>query len=187
MNIIVKPYGSDRCYCRPDTTWERENRDFYSPERVYKIFRTPVLFARISKPGKCIGEKFVSRYYDAVGYGMLIYCDCTNNISRDSLIAFGSCVDHTSILPQPMYNPAVLDNQENIFEIKEDSTSACISNSGAIMQSILHDAICRASEMTSLRIGDMVAVELEEMLPIKGDQIRAEYCGNEIINIRIIR
>ena len=186
MNIIVKPYGSDRCYCRPDTTWERENRDFYSPECVNMIFRTPVLFARITKPGKCIGEKFVSRYYDAVGYGMLIYCSM-DDYARDSLIAFGSCADHTSILPQPLYNPAVLENPDNIFEIKEDGKTSYLCSCGAVMTSVLHDAICRASKMTSLRIGDMVAVELDEMLPVKGEHIRAEYCGNEIINIRIIR
>lgn len=74
MNIIVKPYGSSICYCRPDTTWERENKDFYSPECVNEIHWTPVVFARISKAGKCVGKKFVERYYDGVGCGMLMYC-----------------------------------------------------------------------------------------------------------------
>ena len=60
MNIIVQPYGKTLGYCRPDTTWERENKDFYVPESVDTLLWTPVLFARISKAGKCIGEKFVS-------------------------------------------------------------------------------------------------------------------------------
>ena len=74
MNIIVKPYGSTLCYCRPDTTWERENRDFYSPECVNEICWTPVIFARISKAGKCVSGKFVERYYDGFNFGVLMYC-----------------------------------------------------------------------------------------------------------------
>ena len=74
MNITVKPYDSELCYCRPDTTWEKEGRDFYVPDGVEKVLWTPVMFARISKAGKCVGAKFVSRYYDGFGIGALIYC-----------------------------------------------------------------------------------------------------------------
>ena len=55
MNIIVKPYSGQHCYCRPDTTWERENKDFYVPDGVENLRWAPVLFARISKAGKHIG------------------------------------------------------------------------------------------------------------------------------------
>ena len=58
MNITVKIFGTDSYICRPDTTWERENRDFYPPEFVGGIYYTPVIFARISKAGKFIGSKF---------------------------------------------------------------------------------------------------------------------------------
>ena len=91
MNIIVKPYGSSLCYCRPDTTWERENKDFYSPECVKELHWAPIVFARISKAGKCIGGKFVSRYYDGYSFGVLLYCN-------DGPLAFTSCADHTSRL-----------------------------------------------------------------------------------------
>ena len=53
------------------------------------------------------------------------------------------------------------------------------------------DAICKASELTSLRIGDYVAVELApEML--LGDRnegnvsFMATFCENEIFNLQII-
>ena len=52
MNIVVKPYGCDLCYCRPDTTWEKESRDLYIPDSVEKALLTPVAFARVSKAGK---------------------------------------------------------------------------------------------------------------------------------------
>ena len=113
MNIIINPYETQECYCRPDTTWERENRDFYAPDCVHELFWTPVIFARISKAGKAIGKKFAGRYYDSFGFGMLMY-------TGQGQIAFTSCADHTSILPMPLYNPVVLENDGNIYPIIDD-------------------------------------------------------------------
>ena len=113
MNIIVKPFGSGLCYCRPDTTWERENKDFYAPESIDEIYWAPIVFARISKAGKCIGAKFASRYYDAFNFGALLYCNSGE-------IAFTSCTDHSSLLPAPLYNPVVMENEENVHEVKRN-------------------------------------------------------------------
>ena len=186
MNIIVKPYGSDFCQCRPDTTWERENRDFYSPECVNEVQWTPVVFARIAKAGKCIGTKFASRYYDAVGCGMLMY----GSVAGQQL---SSCIDHTSILPMPMYNPAVLED-EKTFELSiaiaqgDSEISKFILNEGL---SILEDAICKASQLTSLRIGDYVAVELAPLATLTDKDagtvsLKGTFCENEIFEFKII-
>ena len=183
MNIIVKPYGSETCYCRPDTTWERENKDFYSPECVDDLYWTPVLFARISKAGKCIGRKFTSRYYDAVGFGALLY------IGKGD-VAFTSCADHTSLLPMPLYNPSVLEGTENIFEVFRNGESFRKYNSHDKI-GILEESICKASALTSLRIGDMVALELAPMqnLASRTDgsiEFRSTYCDNELFDISIL-
>ena len=178
MNIIVKPYGSSICYCRPDTTWERENKDFYSPECVNEIHWTPVVFARISKAGKCVGEKFVERYYDGVGCGMLMYCG-------DSVI-----VDKSSILPHPLFQPVVLDDEKefvvNVSPINQDSS---VILSGA--KDLLEEAICNASQLTSLRIGDFVAVELRELQKLASKEdgtvaVKGEFCEKEIFSFNII-
>ena len=186
MNIIVRPHGSDICHCRPDTTWERENRDFYSPECVNEIWWAPVVFARISKAGKCIGQKFAGRYYDGVGCGMLMYCR-----TQSSEMPFISCVDHTSILSMPLYNPVVLEDEKH-FEVKKDeddiaATHTCHSE----WKHILEDALCRASQLTSLRIGDFVAVELApvSILASREDKevvIEGTFCENEAFNFHII-
>ena len=178
MNIIVKPYGSSICYCRPDTTWERENKDFYSPECVNEIHWTPVVFARISKAGKCVGKKFVERYYDGVGCGMLMYCG-------DSVI-----VDKSSILPHPLFQPVVLEDEKefvvNVSPINQDSS---VILSGA--KDLLEEAICNASQLTSLRIGDFVAVELRELQKLASKEdgtvaVKGEFCEKEIFSFNII-
>lgn len=182
MNIIVRPYGSDLCYCRPDTTWERENKDLYSPECVNEWHWAPVLFARISKAGKCIGPKFVSRYYDGFSFGMLLYND------PEQGLAFSSCADHTSILPLPLYNPVVLENEENIFRIFANDTEISSTNP---CKDLLEDTICKASERTSLRIGDFVAVELAPLASLasrtSGEfSLKATFCENQLFDFKVI-
>ncbi len=216
MNIIVKPYGSDLCYCRPDTTWERENKDFYSPECVNEIYWTPVVFARISKAGKCVGSKFVGRYYDAVGCGLLMYCSEQAMISNGPLPTswappptrgwenaisdhqpirqLSHIVDKTSILPHPLFQPVVLeDAKEFTVSTKVAGTGsnaeASVILSGA--KDLLEEAICNASQLTSLRIGDFVAVELRELqkLACREDgnvAVKGEFCEKEIFSFNII-
>lgn len=192
MNIIVKPYGSDLCYCRPDTTWERENRDLYSPDCVNAWNWTPVIFARISKAGKCISPKFASRYYDSLNFGTLLYIGGAD-------VASGSCVDHTSILPLPLFNPVVLETEGNKFEVVKNEKPIfsleapgvdCLQDGSTLLQAA-EAAICKASQLTSLRIGDYVAVELApaSVLAEKTEgslSFKATFCENEIFNFKII-
>ena len=182
MNIIIKPYGSDLCYCRPDTTWERENKDLYSPDCVNEWHWAPILFARISKAGKCISPKFASRYYDGLNFGALLYIGGQQT-------AFASCVDHTSTLPLPLFNPVVLETEGNKAEFFKNEVSLFSCESGSL--AAIEEAICKASQLTSLRIGDFVAVELAPLssLAEKSEgslSFKATFCENEIFNYRII-
>ena len=216
MNIIVKPYGGDLCYCRPDTTWERENKDFYSPECVNEIYWTPVVFARVSKAGKCVGRKFVERYYDGIGCGMLMYCSTsgseensgdprllaqtppsrgwhvtsvhlpTQNTDTTSIDirSLSEVVDKSSILPHPLFQPVVL----------EDAKEFVVNTSPVILsgaKDLLEEAICNASQLTSLRIGDFVAVELATPAELAKREngevtIKGTFCENEIFGFKII-
>ena len=198
MNIIVKPYGSTLCSCRPDTTWERENKDFYSPECVNEVMWTPVVFARVSKAGKCIGNKFAGRYYDGVGCGILMYC------ATDEAVT--SCADHTSILPMPLYNPEVLDGRKEFVVTKNGNLAAArsidavspagqndlvMSTEQGEWRHLLEDAICNASRLTSLRIGDFVAVELTPLQSLAAREesevsVKGTFCDNDIFDFNII-
>ena len=183
MNIIVKPYNCNLCYCRPDTTWEKESRDLYIPEGVDKILWAPVVFAKVCKAGKCVSQKFVTRYYDLIGFGALTYCD-------DADIAFSSCMDHSSLMPVPTLNPSVLENGEGQFVISAADDTVSIE-ADKNMQISLEEAICNASERVSLRIGDIVAVELAELNVLaersEGEvPFKAEYNGNCLFDLKVI-
>ena len=197
MNIIVKPYGSNLCYCRPDTTWERENKDFYSPECVNEIYWTPVVFARVSKAGKCVGRKFVERYYDAVGCGVLLYCG-TSTTSFDGsagVRSLSEVVDRSSILPHPLFQPVVLeDEKEFMVSCQHDAQGDAALSHNIILsgaKDLLEEALCNASQLTSLRIGDFVAVELKDLQKLaareEGDiAVKGEFCEKEIFGFNII-
>lgn len=197
MNIIVKPHGSDLCYCRPDTTWERENKDFYVPEGIGQIHWAPVLFVRISKAGKCIGKKFASRYYDSFSYGALLYCVADGDMN----VAFSSCADHTSLLPAPSHSVEELDIETNVFEVQKDSElifgfpkvnyARMVPSGGELLKEMIEDAICKASKLTSLRIGDYMAVELTPVCPLASREegevsFKTTFCGNGLYDLKLI-
>ncbi len=182
----MKPYGSDSCHCRPDTTWERENKDFYSPECVNELHWAPILFVRICKAGKCISEKFAPRYYDSFGFGALMYIG-----DFMPCLASASCADHTSLLPAPLHSPESIENGHNAFEVFKDERSIFNLEAGTGLMMDIEKAICRASQLTSLRIGDFVAIELAGVSPLarrpdESVSLRAVYNGNELYDFRIL-
>ena len=202
MNIIVRPYGSEFCHCRPDTTWERENKGFYSPECVNEIWWTPVVFARVCKAGKCVGGKFVGRDYDGVGCGMLMY-GAMSQPPTETRQALVSCIDRRRIFPMTLYDPCVMDGCEG-FSVRigdgksvegngqcEISLCHVLPTEQGEWKELLEETICKASELTSLRIGDFVAVELESMKRLSSKKagtvsVKGEFCENEIFGFKII-
>jgi len=187
MNIIIRPYGSGVCHCRPDTTWERESRDFYSPDSICRIWWTPVIFARISKTGKCVRPKFSERYYDGVGTGILLHCQ-----NEQESLHFSSCVDHSSILPFPLYEPTIFDKEDTPFIIKVNDTCHTIMQKHAgNWKAALEESLCMISELTSLRTGDIIAVELESMKLLSSrnagaTKVSGSYDGNELFSFNVI-
>ena len=188
MNIVVKPYGGGFSYCRPDTSWERENRDLYTPDRIDRWDWAPIVFVRISKTGKCVGRKFASRYYDAFGFGALLYVGSVEGATPDAAAA--SCADHTSVLPFPLYNLAVLEGPDNMFKVFRNDEEIYGRDCSEV-QAAIEEAICSSSEFVSLRTGDIVAVELAPKTTLasraEGEmQFKATFCENEAFGFKIL-
>ncbi len=203
-------------HCRPDTTWERENKDFFSPECVNEIYWTPVVFARVCKAGKCVGSKFAGRYYDAVGCGLLMYCSGQAMISNGPLPTswappptrgwenaisdhqpirqLSHIVDKTSILPHPLFQPVVLEDEKEFTVSTKVAGTGSNAEASVILSGakhLLEDALCKASELTSLRIGDFIAVEIAAPAALArredgGVAVKGTFCDNEIFDFRII-
>jgi len=73
MNIIVVR-ADGTFYTRPDTTLERDPKDFYLPDDLSRVTARNCTYIKIIKAGKAVPERFAARYFDAVGRGVLLYC-----------------------------------------------------------------------------------------------------------------
>lgn len=186
MNIIVKT-SSGHITVRPDTTWEKDNEDFYPPEFVDELTYSPVLFARILKPGRSVGRKFASRYYDSIGFGVLLYPENMLDGTPEGY-AQAICLDHTSFLPSPMFPPERLErnghfrlfrNEHDLFVLDQPSLN------------MIEDAIVEATKLLYIRTGDLIAIELAPRKPLTirpdvSSHITGTFDNNEIIDFQII-
>ena len=84
--VVVRPDGT--VYARPDTTLVRGARDFYLPDDFSFVDARPCRWIRILKSAKAVQERFASRYYDAVGSGLLLYGDGTDPLLDASTYIF---------------------------------------------------------------------------------------------------
>lgn len=157
MNVIVVT-PTNRVVYRPDTSRKRDEDDLYLPDYISKLSWSPVVYVRMARPGKCIAERFASRYYDAVAYGMLLYPE---NLIDDSPESYASaiCIDRMSCLPG---------KTTPISDYKADSTTFTLTKDGEVLYSTsginiseLNRAIYLASSHCFLRTGDIVALELQ--------------------------
>ena len=103
-------------------------------------------------------------------------------------------VDRSSILPHPLFQPVVLE------DAKEFTVSTKVAGTGSNAEAsvilseakdLLEEALCKASELTSLRIGDFVAVELAAPAALARREdgevsVKGEFCEKEIFNFRLI-
>lgn len=187
MNIIVKTFEG-QIIVRPDTTWEKDNEDLYPQEFIDSLSYTPILFARISKPGRSIGAKFAARYYDSYNYGVLLYPENMLDGSEQAFSA-ASCIDHTSFLPTPLYQLVSLGYEGNVFELNADGKKLFSFDKGSA--EMIEQALVEASSRIYVRTGDMIAIELQDRrhLVSKSDsriRISGTYCENTLLDFNII-
>lgn len=187
MNIPVLTH-SGKVIVRPDTTWKMNMDASYMPEDVNTVEWAPVIFARISRPGKCIGSKFADRYYDGIGYGVLLYPADYIDGSAEGF-AEASCLDHTSFLATPVYNKITLGRPRNEYILTKNASE--IFRYSEADTKLIEDAIEKVSSRVFLRNGDFLAVELQErrILCKRGAEtvtVKGKYCINEILDFKVI-
>lgn len=191
MNIVVITHNG-KIVTRPDTTWEKDSEDFFPPEFIDELSYTPILFARVCKPGRSVSERFADRYFDGINYGILLYPEQMIDGSETGF-STASMVDHTSFLPAPLYNKVTLgieDNEYVIYAKKKDEEEKEIFRYNAGNAEMIKKAIKEATSLIYIRTGDMIAIELAPRQPLckreDGDiAIRATYCENPLTDFNI--
>lgn len=187
MNIVVRS-TSGAVYCRVDTTILKQGRDFWVPDGLPGYRFAPVMFTRIARPGRYIAPKFADRYYDAVGFGLLLYA-LEPGADGAYTIAAASCADNTSVLPFPLFQKCTLEPDFNKYIIKGDKKPFYeVSTGDRDLKGEMNNALVEASKIVSVRTGDLLVVELDDLkeLPEAGG-LQGYFCDNEIFNFLVVR
>jgi hypothetical protein len=94
-----------------------------------------------------------------------------------------------------------LDNEADVFEVKKNDElifgfpkvnyARMVPSGGELLKEMIEEAICKASKLTSLRIGDYMAVELTPVCPLAGREegevsFKATFCGNGLYDLKLI-
>lgn len=172
---------------RPDTTWEKDNEDFYPPEFVDELTYSPVLFARILKPGRSVGRKFASRYYDSVGFGVLLYPENMLDGTPEGY-AQAICLDHTSFLPTPMYQPQRLEENGRFSLFRNEVELFAFDHPSLNM---IEETLVEATRLLYIRTGDLIAVELSDRKPLTNrtdsvTHITGTFGQDKVLDFQII-
>ena len=187
MNIIARTYEG-KTVTRPDTTWKRGDDASFLPEFVDRVSWTPVVFARICKAGRSVSEKFADRYFDGIGFGVLLYAE---NLIDGSTEGFceASCLDHSSFLCWPVYDKITLGVEDNLFELFKDGEPlfSCKSPDA----SLIRNTIARVTGFCYIRSGDFVVQELATRQPLIAGRdtschVSGTFCGNYAIDFKVV-
>lgn len=170
MNIIVSTSNGNIVY-RPDTSWSRKSDDIFFPDFVGSLSYAPVMFARISRPGRWIDRKFASRYYDRIGFGILLYSDELTDRGSEGY-AMSLCLDKTSVLPVPTLEREELSAPGSILRLYKGERS--IFEVPAPSVELVSEAIERATRLSLVRAGDFIAVELSPAA-LLGTKIEGDF------------
>lgn len=187
MNIAVQTF-SGKVIVRPDTTRVKDGEDVYLPEFVSRLEWSPVLYTKIIKSGRSVGEKFADRYFDSFNIGALLYPSDLIDGSEEGY-ACASCLDHTSVLnlqffdiksPEKPDNKIVISNNNNV--LYSDSVE---------FASIIAKSIVEITKYCWLRVGDLLAVELRRKTALCDRQnspftISGSLNGKTVFDTRII-
>ena len=163
MNIIV--FKRDGTWChRPDSSLNHIFLDYYRPEFVQRSEVVPVVYTRIVKAGKCIPLRFAQRYFGEYALGCTIN-DTTPGVSEP----MASSLDFTSVLGMDFFPAIGLTDSRLSLEINGTETCAV---SSATLSGEFYKAISAISQRSTIRLGDIVALEIgpaREIVP--GDTI----------------
>jgi len=161
MKIVVFKAAGDYI-CRPDTTLNHDNSDYYCPEGVTALSVVPCIYTHIDKAGKCVAERFAGRYFSKVAFGCLL-TDATGEVGGDvaTSMDFTSVMDMSWIHPEDPCRYSFCINGSEIYSLDGRGQAPDFTT-----------PLVEITRRTMLRIGDLIALELGNGAIVKpGDTI----------------
>lgn len=70
MNLITVKSNGEFFYMTPDTSLNRDSKDYFCPEFVEEFAVVCFCYVRIEKNAKAVAERYAERYISGFGYGI---------------------------------------------------------------------------------------------------------------------
>ena len=169
---------------RSDSSVLRNNDDFYMPSFSQKMSCTVGYMLRVTRLAKCMNEKFASRCYDAVGVAVaftaqdIVERNCA--LCRPCDEAY--CFDKSIALSPESVAPDTVDEGVLYVNIGSDMKTCKLCD----LQISLDKALSKASELLTLKMGDVVYIAATEPFsPQIGDRVEVSLNGENMLNFEV--
>lgn len=165
MKIIGITYydGSENIVLKSDSSLLVNRKPLFVPERVTDLQALPCIVLRVSRLGKCIAPRFASRYYDAVAAGVDFFAadrlreakaagrPWTEAVAFENSLAVGEWETLDSVQADAGHEWQLIRGEQAAERF------TCMLTG---LQESLDHAVARASELLTIRQGDLIYVAL---------------------------
>ena len=169
---------------RSDSSVLRNNDNFYMPTFSKDMQCTVGYMLRVTRLAKCMNEKFASRCYDAVGAAVAFVAQdvVERNCALGRPCDEAYCFDKSIALSPESVTPDMVG--EGLLDVKVGNRQ--INTHLGDIKISLDKALVKASELLTLKMGDIVYVAATESLkPQIGDSIQVSLNGKELLNFEV--
>ena len=169
---------------RSDSSVLRNNDDFYMPSFSQNMRCTVGYMLRVTRLAKYMNEKFAPRCYDAVGVAVAFTAQdvVERNCALGRPCDEAYCFDKSFAISPESVAPDTIG--EGVLEIKIGN-SQCDTKLGDLKIS-LDKALSKASELLTLKMGDVVYVAATEPLKLQiGERIEIALNGENMLNFEV--
>ena len=169
---------------RSDSSVLRNNDDFYMPSFSQDMRCTVGYMLRVTRLAKCMNEKFAPRCYDAVGVAVafvaqdIVERNCALGRPCDEAYCFDKSI---ALSPESVAPDAVC---EGVMQIKIGNEHRDCKLSDLHIS--LDKALSKASELLTLKMGDIVFVAATEpFAPQIGECVEVSLNGETMLNFEV--
>ena len=169
---------------RSDSSVLRNNDDFYMPTFSSKMECTAGYMLRVTRLAKCMNEKFTHRCYDAVGVAVAFTAQdvVERNCALGRPCDEAYCFDKSIALSPESITPDTVG--EGLLDMKIGNSQCNTKLSD--LQISLDKALSKASELLTLKMGDVVYVAATEPFATQiGDRVEVALNGQKLLDFEV--
>lgn len=145
-------------FMKPDTALLRNNAPFFYPSFSKDIQYEVELIIKINKVGRCIGEKFASRYYGEVGLGIDFTARDVQQRCKEKGLPWeiAKAFDFSAPISSKFLTISDFESVDDIpFRLVKNGEVLQQGNSGDMLFNV-NRIISYVSQFVTLKIGDLI-------------------------------